>query len=786
MGPSRWAVVCIAIAAGACSAGDNTVDPSDLALRDLLGVSPDVATAWSAPQRTAARRVLIGGLRADDTPAELAAEPSAAGAGAGSGAGVGAGSGSTAPGLASDDRVASLLATGDVRRAAEGAAPLGVVGVHADPTGLAITPHVAASAALLLGGAASPGAAHDGGEQPRSLAPGGTAPAAMQLLLAEQWDTDPRWSHLPGRGLDVLSALAVDAAHPGGPVVVVPAPRLTVIAAYVAHDDTSPPHLEVNPILLAALEPEPDEVTAATAVTRWSPAPGAPRRALAVPRVPGAIPGAALAPAEPHLTPPASEVTGGNPYSFYGSFEECAQAQRARCEACLPGNTCTPVTDTSDGNAECTSLADNSGRGYFLLCIDLSLAITSVDRCAGDAAPSCPRDAHAADSLATLDANTDFLDNPACAGALDGCLAKIYGAPEEPFPGPDGGTVPTTPPRSTSVDCGHACDHDNTNCSASPNVDCSGPTCNNSQSCDSSCSSSDGQSGCGGNCNSCSSNSSGNTSSCGGSTSSSSSGGSCGSSSSSSGSCGGDGCSGDSCSSGSGSGSGSGGSGSGGGSSGGGSSGGGCGGGSGSGSGGGGCGGGSDSSGCNSCGGGDSSKCSAAPADPGPGLAAAMSLLWGLLPVPFAAFTRRRARMRRGSTRPASPEPDRPSGGEPSPEPRRDSGNKPSAVLDRPPGSEPSPEPRRDSGNEPSAVPRRDSSNEPSAELHRDSGSEPSPEPRRDSSSEPSAVPRRDSGSEPSVELHRDSGGEPSPEPDRPSGSATSSGPDAGDEERSS
>src|ERR1700743_3313983 len=99
MGPSRWAVVCIAVAAGACSAGDNTVDPSDLALRDLLGVSPDVATAWSAPQRTAARRVLMGGLRADDTPAELA-DPSAAGSGSAA---------AGAPELASDDRGARFL-----------------------------------------------------------------------------------------------------------------------------------------------------------------------------------------------------------------------------------------------------------------------------------------------------------------------------------------------------------------------------------------------------------------------------------------------------------------------------------------------------------------------------------------------------------------------------------------------------------------------------------------------------------------------------------------------------
>src|SRR5678815_3160662 len=65
MGPLRRVAVLAAITAGAC-AGDGTVDPGDLELRDLLGISPEIASAWNADQRAAARRVLIAGLSAAD------------------------------------------------------------------------------------------------------------------------------------------------------------------------------------------------------------------------------------------------------------------------------------------------------------------------------------------------------------------------------------------------------------------------------------------------------------------------------------------------------------------------------------------------------------------------------------------------------------------------------------------------------------------------------------------------------------------------------------------------
>ena len=47
----------LAIAAGlagiACDASDNSVDPADLQLRDLLGFDPEVAAGWDGDQRAA-------------------------------------------------------------------------------------------------------------------------------------------------------------------------------------------------------------------------------------------------------------------------------------------------------------------------------------------------------------------------------------------------------------------------------------------------------------------------------------------------------------------------------------------------------------------------------------------------------------------------------------------------------------------------------------------------------------------------------------------------------------
>ena len=588
-------MVCALVVVAGCGAADNRVDPGDLGLRDLLGVSPEVAAGWDAAQRTAARRVLVAGLDDDAATAHTA----------------------LAPGRARGERIARTLAVLDGERADAGAGALGLVRVAVAGAELAATGRPAIATA--------------------SAAAGGDAPV-VELWLGDGWDA-PAWGHLPGRGLDVLAALAVDAGHDGGPVVVSPGPRLAVIAAYVDGDAGGRPELVVNPVLLAALDPDPLEATTAAALGRAVGGGDAPGRAGLAARA-----GEGGAPIGGPATPQVMGATGGNPYSFYGSVAECAYAQRTRCEACLPGNTCAPVTDITDGNAECTMLGAAGGRGYFLLCINLALSISSVDRCAEDEAPSCPRDTDAASSLAELEQNARFLDDPACAAGLDLCLADIYGETSGSFPGTDGG-VASQPPRETNVACGDACESNN--CEASPSCNATGPSCNNSLSCDSTCSSSNEQSGCAGNCEACDSSGDpggGSGGGCGGCDSEGSTGGG-------GGGCGGDdgggsnGCG--SCSSDSGDG-GCGSSDSGGG------SGGGCGGdggGSCGGDGGGGCGGdggscsgGGGGGGCSGGGGGGGSSCTVARRGPPASLTLMIAGMWALLPIPAAALVRRRAR----------------------------------------------------------------------------------------------------------------------------------------------
>lgn len=488
-----------------------------------------------------------------------------------------------ANGASLDERVTRGLQRIDDNRFAAGKRALALVRVELD-------------AGRLVERAAPSAVAATGGAQPPVLA-----------LDTQTWGT------LAPEAIGVLAGLASDAGHEDGTLAVVPAPRLPAIASYVAGE---PPRLLVNPVLVASLDPA--FVTTTTA-----------RTTTATTRVDTPLP----------VTAPSS-LAGGNPYSFYGSINECAYAQRLRCESCLASNNCTPVTSSTDGNAECTTLAANDGRGYFLLCVNLALAITSVDACAEDTVSGCARDTDAASDLGQLEANANFVDDTTCASGLDSCLAKIYGEPDDSFPGiVDGGTSPPPqPPRNTEVSCGDSCSDSNNNCDASPSCNCEGPSCNNSFSCDSTCSSSNNQSGCGDNCDSCSSDSGGSSSDSGGSCGGDSggdSGGGCG------GDCGGGDCGGDCGSSGGGGG-------------GGGSSGGGCGGDSGGcggdsggcgGSGGGGCGGGGGGDSCGGGGGGGGS-CQVVKRTPSAGFALALSLMWGALPIPFAAFMRRRGRRR--------------------------------------------------------------------------------------------------------------------------------------------
>lgn len=540
--PSRGpSVLVLALVAG-CGAADTRVDPGDLTLRDLLGVAPTAATAWDAEQRAAARRVLMPAL-ADDEPLDLELEL---------GAGVGL-----------DERVARALAGLDGERDGDGEPALGVVRVAlSGPRALRVAAAV---------------------RSPDS--------AEVALQLSAAWD-EAATAGLATRAPARLIDLARRAGHPGGPLLAVPAPRLATVAAYVDAVDRGDhagadgsPHLLVNPVLLAALEPEPEPGTALPAA-RF----------------------AAVAPA------------AGNPYSFYGSVAECAQAQRLRCDACVPTGDCVAITD-SDGATECARLAEDGGRGYFLLCINLSLAITGVAECAADGAPACPRDENASRTLAELAQNASFLDDATCSAVLDGCLAELYGEPDDDFPmpgGPDAGPDPAPVPRDPAVGCGDS----NANCELDPSCNATGPRCDDSVTCDGGCSDSSSQSGCDGTCDACESNDGdgGSCVSCESDDSTSSEGGSC-----DSGDDGSDG--GGSCDSGDGS--------------------------SGDGCGGGDCGGGDCGSngGCGDCdSGGSSGSCSVAHRQrPPAGLALTVALLWAFLPVPLAARARRRARRARAA-----------------------------------------------------------------------------------------------------------------------------------------
>lgn len=591
----RWNVVVCAAIAGGCGTASDRIDPRDLELRDLLGLSPDVALAWDPAQRAAARDVLAGGLH----EAGGIAAP------------IRAGDGRTI-----DDRIARALAALDRERAAGGADALGVVRATLAAARLDVAARRAPGAASALAAIAT-----------ATAATGAGAPAQVELLLASAWDQAPAWGQLLPRGLDALSAIALEAGHREGPVVVVPWPRLGVIAGYAVADD-QPPRLLVNPVLLASLEPAaPADVAAVAELPRARDAAAAPEDGTASTARGGA-------PSRPALGATTAANTAGNPYSFYGSIAECAYAQRTRCETCLGGGTCTPVTDAASGADECNALAASDGRGYYLLCINLGLAITSVSACAADAAPGCVQDDEAGGTLARLEVNASFLADAACGGALDACLTEIYGPPPGDFPDPGPGTPPPPPrpPRDTSIDCGDSCSSDNSNCEASPSCNCEGPSCNNSFSCDSTCSSSNSGGGCGGGggCDSCedSGGGGGGGGSCGGDGGSGGGGGSCGGDSG--GGCGGDGgggCGGD-----------------GGGGCGGDSGGGGCGG-----SGGGGCSGGSGGGGgCSGGGGGgSSSSCNVARRAASPGALWLVSIAWAGLPLPIAVLIRRRARRQR-------------------------------------------------------------------------------------------------------------------------------------------
>jgi hypothetical protein len=532
-GSAILALGCALLAA--CGAGDNRLDPGDLELRDVLGISPETASSWDRDQRASARRVIDDGLHhADASPirASLGAE------------------------AVLDRRVAKALASVDADRARHDTGALGLVRVAIGPSELTATTRFA------------------------TIVP--QSKRAVEIRL-EGWDAEPALSKLPARGLDVVAAIATDAGHTSGPIVVTPAPHLSVVAGYVPATSTEPARLVINPVVLAALEPEGGVTTTqSVAVERAQPA----------------------SPAKPPVAP--TQVAAANPYSFYGSVGECAAAQSKRCTACVANGSCTPITDIGDGNDECTQLGANDGRGFFLICINLALAIDSVSTCTAGSVPSCPRDTRASESISSLENNANFLDDPQCGNPLDVCLATIFGSPRGPFPGPGSGSGSTLPPRDTSAGCDDWAD--DANCD--PNCELDGPSCDDSESSDGGCSSSDDQS-----------------SGCDGSSGGDSGGGDCGDSEDSCGSS-----DNSSCDSGDG------------GDCGGGDSGGDCGGGGGGGDCGGGGGGDCGGGGGGDCGGGGG-DCNAAGkrGHHGGGGGLIIAVMWAFLPVPFATFVRRRA-----------------------------------------------------------------------------------------------------------------------------------------------
>ena len=588
----------VALTLVGCGAADQDLDPAMLDPRDLLGVTPAAAATWDAGQRAAAREVLAQAWRA--TAAQADARALAGGPDGGPAATTPGDPATAAPGPSVElhGRVdTAALIRLDRLRQARGLPP--IIAGRGAVQGLALTVAVTAPMAL--------GATSDGSGPP---------------LRPDGWD--PGDAGLLDRGRALLGQLAEAAGHPAGAQLIVrPAPSAPFGAVYLGQRAG----MLVNPVLLAALEPvgdgDPSNPASGAPAQPARGAPGNPAGAASLAHSGAAgVPGQTAPPAE--VSPESGP--GGNPYSFFGSVAECAAYQRNRCEACLPDGSCDRTSrDAQDGNDECQTLSQGDGRGYYLYCANLSLAIATVASCTADQAPGCPQVNGASNQLAQLDANATFIDDDTCQAGLDECLAQLYGSPDQTFPppptdaGPGGADAgPTSsPPEPRQVSCGES----STNCDFSPQCDSSCETsCDQNGSCGGDCNGSDN--GCGScsdnGCSSSDSGGSGGSSGCGSGCGSDSGGSSSGDSSG--------------CGSGCGSDSGGGGGGD---------------------SGGGGCGSGSGCSGGSSCGGGDgcsggssgsgNSNCSVAGPARRAGGGPLLALLWALMPLPYLERRRRLA-----------------------------------------------------------------------------------------------------------------------------------------------
>jgi hypothetical protein len=432
--PARATVItCLFLAsavASGCGAADSAVDPGDLELRDLLGMAPEVAAGWGQVERAHAREVIAHAAAAASEDAPDPVRLAHAG----------------------DERdaiMAAMLAVDEQRRA-RGREPLLLAWVLAESQQIEVLP--VAGEAMDMAGAADPSA-----------------------LVFEGWDpaAQPGWADLSLREPGLLAALARQAGYRDQPrpLPVIPAPQAPFAMIFV--DAGSRSFAAVNPVLLAAQEPpERDE-----AVARAS---AGPATAAARLRTRDVIRAQSAGSPDIVSRPSVVLAAAGNPYSFYGSINECAASQRRRCEACMDEGACEAVTrDSESGLAECQALAAGDGAGYFLLCINLALAIGTVSDCADDAA-QCPQAPGAGNQLLALELNRVFLDDATCATALDDCLTDIFGQPDGDFPGP-GEPEPPPPPRDVEPSCGDS----SASCELAPSCEssCSVGSCDNAVSC---------------------------------------------------------------------------------------------------------------------------------------------------------------------------------------------------------------------------------------------------------------------------------------------------------------
>src|SRR4249919_3820938 len=109
--PMRGTRVLVCLVLAACGAADTRLDPSELELRDLLGIAPETAMSWDAAQRASAREALDTAMR--DTSSSAIDAPRG-----------------REPGL--DRSIATALATADADRAKHRAGALGVVALATD------------------------------------------------------------------------------------------------------------------------------------------------------------------------------------------------------------------------------------------------------------------------------------------------------------------------------------------------------------------------------------------------------------------------------------------------------------------------------------------------------------------------------------------------------------------------------------------------------------------------------------------------------------------------------